>query len=71
MCEPFCLSSRGPTRATFSLKAFVAPGSVGSASLDGGGIAFHDGRDVRLYHEPEPAGDSAWPASSRPLPACP
>jgi glutamine amidotransferase len=60
MCELFCLSSRWPTRATFSLKAFAARGGVGSASIDGWGIAFHDGRDVRLYREPEPAGDSAW-----------
>lgn len=60
MCELFCLSSRWPTHATFSLKAFAARGGVGSVSVDGWGLAFHDGRDVRLYREPEPADDSTW-----------
>ena len=32
----------------------------GGAAVDGWGIAFDDGRAVRLYKEPEPAGDSAW-----------
>lgn len=60
MCELFCLSSRLPTRATFSLQAFAARGGIASHTVDGWGIAFHDGRDVRLYKEPEPAGDSPW-----------
>ncbi len=60
MCELFCLSSRLPTRATISLQAFAARGGVQTRNIDGWGLAFHDGRDVRLYKEPEPAGDSAW-----------
>jgi glutamine amidotransferase len=60
MCELFCLSSRLPTRATFSLRTFASHGAPGGTTIDGWGIAFHDGRDVRLYKEPEPAGDSAW-----------
>jgi len=60
MCELFCLSSRRPTRATFSLKRFSAHGVPGTRNIDGWGVAFHEGRDVRLYKEPEPAGDSAW-----------
>jgi glutamine amidotransferase len=60
VCELFCLSSRLPTRATFSLHSFSARGGLGSHAIDGWGLALHDGRDVRLYKEPEPAGDSPW-----------
>ena len=60
MCELFCLSSHLPTRAILSLRKFAQRGGYGSASVDGWGLAFYDGRDVRLYKEPEPAGDSAW-----------
>jgi predicted glutamine amidotransferase len=60
MCELFCLSSRRPTRATFSLKRFAAHGAPDSRNVDGWGVAFHEGRDIRLYKEPEPAGDSPW-----------
>jgi predicted glutamine amidotransferase len=62
MCELFCLSSRRPTRATFSLKRFAAHGAPGGRNVDGWGVAFHEGRDIRLYKEPEPAGDSPWVA---------
>jgi glutamine amidotransferase len=62
MCELFCLSSRLPTRTTFSLRAFASHGARGRTSVDGWGIAAYDtdGADVRLYKEPEPAADSAW-----------
>ena len=59
MCELFCLSSRLLTTTTFSLQKFAQRGGLGG-TVDGWGLAFHDGRDVRLYKEPEPAGDSAW-----------
>ncbi len=60
MCELFCLSSRIPTVATFSLHRFAARGGCGSQTIDGWGLAYYDGPDVRLYREPEPACDSAW-----------
>lgn len=60
MCELFCLSSRLPTRVTFSLRKFADRGGLGGHNVDGWGVAFHDGREVRLYKEPEPAGDSPW-----------
>jgi predicted glutamine amidotransferase len=60
VCELFCLVSRWPTRATFSLDTFAKRGGSGGSTIDGWGIALHDGRDVCLYKEPEPAGDSAW-----------
>jgi len=62
VCELFCLSSCHPTRTTFSLRTFAGHGAAGGVAVDGWGIAFYDcdGADVRLYKEPEPAGDSAW-----------
>lgn len=60
MCELFALSSRLPTRATFSLQTFADRGGLGGRSIDGWGIAVYDGRDARLYKEPEPARNSAW-----------
>lgn len=60
MCELFCLSSRLPTRATLSLERFAQRGGYGSRAVDGWGLAFCNGRDVRLYKEPEPAADSPW-----------
>jgi glutamine amidotransferase len=63
VCELFGLSSRLPTRATFCLRRFAGHGALGHTSVDGWGVAFYDLRDacdVRLYKEPEPAGDSAW-----------
>lgn len=59
MCELFCLSSRLQTRATFSLEKFAQRGGTGGP-IDGWGMAFHEGRDARLYKEPEPAADSGW-----------
>jgi predicted glutamine amidotransferase len=60
MCELFCLSSRLTTAATFSLHRFAARGGHDGRLVDGWGLAFYEGRDVRLYREPEPAADSAW-----------
>jgi predicted glutamine amidotransferase len=60
MCELFCLSSRLPTVASFSLDRFAARGAPGGRTVDGWGLAFYEGRDLRLYREPEPAGDSPW-----------
>lgn len=60
MCGLFALSARRPTSASFSLEAFAAQGRPGAADVDGWGLAYAEGRDVRLYKEPEPAGASAW-----------
>lgn len=60
MCELFCLSSRVPTVVSISLQRFAARGGLDGRALDGWGLAFYDGRDVRAYREPEPARDSAW-----------
>jgi predicted glutamine amidotransferase len=60
VCELFCLSSAQPTTVSFSLEQLARHGALGQANVDGWGLAFYDDRDVRLYKEPEPAGESAW-----------
>jgi glutamine amidotransferase len=60
MCELFCLSSRLATVVSFSLEAFARRGDRNGRNVDGWGLVYYDGRDVRLYKEPEPAGDSTW-----------
>lgn len=60
MCELFCLSARKPMRASFSLRKFAAHGAPATGNVDGWGVAFHEGHEVRLYKEPEPAGNSQW-----------
>ncbi len=60
VCELFCLSSRLPTRAAFSLDIFARSGTPGEGAIDGWGVASYEGRDIRLYKEPKPANDKAW-----------
>lgn len=60
MCELFCMSSRQPTLATFTLDRFAARGGLDGRTIDGWGLAFYDAGDLRLYREPEPARDSLW-----------
>ncbi|MGQ3313733.1 class II glutamine amidotransferase [Reyranella sp.] len=60
MCELFCLSARKPMRASFSLRKFAGHGAPATGNVDGWGVAFHEGNEVRLYKEPEPAGHSQW-----------
>jgi len=60
MCELFCMSSRQPTVATFTLEHFAARGGLAGKTIDGWGLALYDGADLRLYREPEPARDSLW-----------
>ncbi len=56
MCELLALSSRLPTSVTSSLSTFARH----RTSADGWGVGFYDGRDARLYKEPEPATESVW-----------
>lgn len=60
MCELFCMSSRQPTVATFTLDRFAARGGLDGRTIDGWGLAFYNAADLRLYREPEPARDSLW-----------
>jgi predicted glutamine amidotransferase len=60
MCELFAISSRLPTTVSFSLQRFAQRGGLNGKTLDGWGLAYYEGRDLRLYREPEPARDSVW-----------
>jgi len=52
------MSSREPATVSFSLAAFAGHGQPEGPNHDGWGIGYFDGGDVRLFREPEPAGDS-------------
>ena len=60
MCELLCVSSLLPTTVSITLERLAQHGALGQANVDGWGLAAYDGLDVRLYKEPEPAGQSAW-----------
>jgi predicted glutamine amidotransferase len=47
-----------PDAHDFLAPTFAAHGAPNTRNVDGWGVAFHDGRDARLYKEPEPARDS-------------
>jgi len=59
MCELFALSSLHPATVRLSFEEFSRHGGLAGPHKDGWGIAFYDGRDVRLLREPEPASESA------------
>jgi predicted glutamine amidotransferase len=60
MCELFALCSRVATEVSISLNRFAQRGGLNGHTLDGWGLTFYAGNDLRLYREPEPARDSAW-----------
>jgi len=52
------MSSRLPTRLTFSLEELAAHGAGSGRNRDGWGAAFYQDNDVALFREPTAAGDS-------------
>lgn len=60
MCELLGMSSRAPTGLSLSMRLLASRGAPGGKLADGWGVACYDGFDVRLFREPEPAGESAW-----------
>lgn len=60
MCELFALSGSLATTTTLSMERLARRGDRSGHLSDGWGIGFYDGPDVRLFREPEPAGDSVW-----------
>ena len=65
MCELFGMSSKLPATVNLSMEEFARHGGLTGPHADGWGIAFHDGADIRLLREPEPAADSPWVAFLR------
>jgi glutamine amidotransferase len=60
MCELFALSGSIATTTSLSMERLALRGDRAGHLSDGWGIGFYDGPDVRLFREPEAAGDSAW-----------
>ena len=58
MCELLAMTSRRPTRLTFSLETLAAHGGRAGRYRDGWGAAFYHDNDVALFREPAAAGDS-------------
>lgn len=58
MCELLAMSSRHPTRLTFSFETLAAHGGRTGAHRDGWGAAFYQGNDAVLFREPTAASDS-------------
>ena len=60
MCELFAISSKIPTRVTFSLEEFARHGGLTNHHKDGWGLAFYDGAYAQVFREAEPAACSEW-----------
>jgi predicted glutamine amidotransferase len=59
MCQLFALSCNVPTAVTFSFTGFSARGGSTGEHADGFGLAFHDGKDCRVFIDDQRASDSA------------
>lgn len=60
MCELLGLSSRQETTINLSLTVLAQRGENPRMHGDGWGIAFHEGKDVRLIKDAGPAKNSQW-----------
>jgi len=60
MCELFAVSSKLPTKITFSLEEFASHGGKKAHHTDGWGLAFYDGPFAQIFHEAEPSAYSEW-----------
>jgi len=60
MCELFALSATEPVDIKLSLGELARHGGETNIHADGWGVAFLDGRDVRLIREPLAAASSPW-----------
>jgi predicted glutamine amidotransferase len=59
MCELLALSSSHSAHLNISLEALAGHGGRTGRNPDGWGAAFYQDKDVALFREPLPAGDSA------------
>jgi len=60
MCELFAISSKLPTKVTFSLEEFSRHGGKTKTICDGWGLAFYEGVYAQVFREAEPAAYSEW-----------
>lgn len=60
MCELFALSASAPVDIKLSLGELARHGGETGIHADGWGAAFLEGRDVRIFREPQAAANSPW-----------
>ena len=60
MCELFALSASAPVEIKLSPAELARHGGQTGIHADGWGVAFLEGRDVRLIREPSAAAFSPW-----------
>jgi glutamine amidotransferase len=60
MCELLGLSSNQPATVNVSIGTLAEHGSVGGSLKDGWGIAYYEGKDIRLIKDADSAYDSDW-----------
>jgi glutamine amidotransferase len=59
MCELFAMSSRRPANVQLSVAELARHGGLVGPHRDGWGLAYYEGRDLRLFKEAAPAATSA------------
>lgn len=60
MCELFALSASVPVAIKLSLGELARHGGETDIHADGWGVAFLEGRDARIFREPQAAASSPW-----------
>lgn len=68
MCELLGMSANVPTDICFSLTGLVQRGGKTGPHRDGWGIAFYEGKGLRVFHDPEPGVESKIAAFVQKLP---
>lgn len=58
MCELLGMSANTPTDLCFSFTGLTRRGGETGPHKDGWGVAFYEGKGVRLFHDPEPCATS-------------
>lgn len=58
MCELLAMSANTPTDLCFSFAGLRQRGGGAGPHRDGWGVAFYEGRGVRVFHDPEPSASS-------------
>ncbi|EQA61527.1 MULTISPECIES: class II glutamine amidotransferase [Leptospira] len=68
MCELLGMSANVPTDICFSLTGLVQRGGKTGPHKDGWGIAFYEGKGLRIFHDPSPGVESKIAAFVQKLP---
>ncbi len=58
MCELLAMSANTPTDLCFSFTGLTRRGGATGPHTDGWGVAFYEGRGVRVFHDPQPSAHS-------------